>query len=71
MKYFVSMMLLLVMVGCSKDTSTTATTTITAVTEDADAPTTLLSSGTISPYKAQRNGLFMAADFLAAVPMNT
>ena len=36
-----------------------------------DAPTTLLSSGTISPYKAQRNGLFMAADFLAAVPGNT
>ena len=36
-----------------------------------DAPTTLLSSGTISPYQAQRNGLFMAADFLAAVPGNT
>ena len=36
-----------------------------------DAPTTLLSSGTISPYKAQRNGLYMAADFLAAVPANT
>ena len=36
-----------------------------------DAPTTLLSSGIISPYQAQRNGLFMAADFLAAVPGNT
>jgi hypothetical protein len=36
-----------------------------------DAPTTLLSSGTISPYQAQRNGLYMAADFLAAVPANT
>jgi hypothetical protein len=36
-----------------------------------DAPTTLLSAGTISPYQAQRNGLYMAADFLAAVPANT
>ena len=60
------MMLLLIMIGCSKEVIT-----ITTATEDADAPTTLLSSGTISPYEAQRNGLFMAADFLAAVPVNT
>ena len=27
-----------------------------------DAPTTLLSAGTISPYEAKKNGLYMAAD---------
>ena len=65
-KYFLSMMLLLIMTGCSKEVTTTTT-----AAQDADAPTTLLSSGTISPYQAQRNGLFMAADFLAAVLANT
>jgi hypothetical protein len=44
---------------------------VALVSKAEDAPTTLLSSGTISPYKAQRNGLFMAADFLAVVPANT
>jgi hypothetical protein len=36
-----------------------------------DEPTTLLSAGTISPYQAQKNGLYMDADFLAVVPANT
>ena len=36
-----------------------------------DAPTTLSNSGTISPYKPERGGIFLAADFLAVIPGNT
>ena len=36
-----------------------------------DAPTTLSNSGTISPYKAERGGIFLAPDLLLVIPGNT
>jgi YHYH protein len=36
-----------------------------------DAPTTLSNSGTISPYKPERGGIFLAPDLLLVIPGNT
>jgi hypothetical protein len=62
MKKLLVILSVLVLSACTKTSE---------VSQGQDEPTRLLSAGTISPYQAQRNGLYMAADFLAAVPADT